>query len=385
MKQLTCEMCGSNDLIKDGGVFVCQSCGCKYSIEEAKKMMVEGTVEIVGTVKIDNSDSYDKFIGLARDAFEDSRYESSFDYSSKALDVNAENPEMILLQGLSLFGKEEFGKNIPVGCTNAVETYLKKMSSFEWTVETTQEFSNAIQYVDSVCDYKKAGLKAKIAEIRIDLRPTRGSLDLLADLGRPAFVASQNQAEDKRIEMHNQQVRTKINAVQVKINTIDSFHNEAIQRMNELTKEKSEEAAKKRFDEYWATHADEKVALENEKKKLDERIAQNNFSCTSKKLEFKKMIEEIPEIHDISELDEKVRKFTDTKQSLGLFKVKEKKAIQAQIEELEAQKAKIEEAVNATKSEIQQKIFAAEAAAKEANSPLLVRIKEIEDELAKER
>lgn len=50
MKQLTCEMCGGTDLIKQDGVFVCQSCGCKYSIEEAKKMMVEGTVEVAGTV-----------------------------------------------------------------------------------------------------------------------------------------------------------------------------------------------------------------------------------------------------------------------------------------------------------------------------------------------
>lgn len=44
MKQLTCEMCGSTDLTKQDGVFVCQTCGTKYSVEEAKKMMVEGTV-----------------------------------------------------------------------------------------------------------------------------------------------------------------------------------------------------------------------------------------------------------------------------------------------------------------------------------------------------
>ena len=41
MKQLTCEMCGSTDLVKQDGIFVCQSCGCKYSVEEAKKMMIE--------------------------------------------------------------------------------------------------------------------------------------------------------------------------------------------------------------------------------------------------------------------------------------------------------------------------------------------------------
>lgn len=49
MKQLSCEMCGSTDLLKTDGVFVCQNCGCKYSVEEAKKMMVEGVVQVEGT------------------------------------------------------------------------------------------------------------------------------------------------------------------------------------------------------------------------------------------------------------------------------------------------------------------------------------------------
>ncbi len=39
IKVLTCELCGSTDLIKQNGVFMCQSCGTKYSLEDAKKMM----------------------------------------------------------------------------------------------------------------------------------------------------------------------------------------------------------------------------------------------------------------------------------------------------------------------------------------------------------
>lgn len=69
MKQLTCEMCGSTDLMKQDGVFVCQSCGTKYSIEEAKKMMVEGTVDVSGsTVKVDHSDELEHLYILARRA-----------------------------------------------------------------------------------------------------------------------------------------------------------------------------------------------------------------------------------------------------------------------------------------------------------------------------
>ena len=61
-------MCGSQDLVKDGGVFVCQSCGTKYTVEEAKKMMVEGTVDVTGTVKVDTSDELKNLYEIARRA-----------------------------------------------------------------------------------------------------------------------------------------------------------------------------------------------------------------------------------------------------------------------------------------------------------------------------
>lgn len=70
MKQLTCEMCGSTDLMKQDGVFVCQTCGMKYSVEEAKKMMIEGTVDVQGTVKVDNSAFVQKYLANARRAKE---------------------------------------------------------------------------------------------------------------------------------------------------------------------------------------------------------------------------------------------------------------------------------------------------------------------------
>ena len=54
MKQLTCEMCGGTDLLKQDGVFVCQGCGCKYSVEEARKLMmdVDGAINVRGTVQV---------------------------------------------------------------------------------------------------------------------------------------------------------------------------------------------------------------------------------------------------------------------------------------------------------------------------------------------
>ena len=54
MKALVCEMCQSNELVKQDGYYVCQHCGTKYTVEEARKLMVEGTVKVDNTEKINN-------------------------------------------------------------------------------------------------------------------------------------------------------------------------------------------------------------------------------------------------------------------------------------------------------------------------------------------
>ncbi len=85
MKALTCEMCGSTNLIKEGGVYVCQSCGTKYSVEEAKKMMVEGTVDVKGTVKIDTSSELQNLYEVARRAKDNNNSEQAEKYYDQIL------------------------------------------------------------------------------------------------------------------------------------------------------------------------------------------------------------------------------------------------------------------------------------------------------------
>ena len=74
MKAIKCEMCNSSDVVKQDGFFVCQSCGTKYSVEEAKKLMVEGTV------KIDTSDELANLYEIARRAKEDNNTENAHKY-----------------------------------------------------------------------------------------------------------------------------------------------------------------------------------------------------------------------------------------------------------------------------------------------------------------
>lgn len=47
MQAIKCELCGSNQLIKKDGYYQCEYCGTKYTLEEAKKLIVSGTVEVV--------------------------------------------------------------------------------------------------------------------------------------------------------------------------------------------------------------------------------------------------------------------------------------------------------------------------------------------------
>lgn len=81
MKPLICEMCSSHDLVKQDGVFVCQHCGTKYSVEEARNMMFGGDSDPSGTtVRIDNSDRLEKLYQIARRAKADNNIANAGKY-----------------------------------------------------------------------------------------------------------------------------------------------------------------------------------------------------------------------------------------------------------------------------------------------------------------
>lgn len=65
MKAIVCEMCNSNDVVKQDGLYICQNCGTKYTAEDAKKLMVD----ISGSsVKVDETEKVERYRKLAREA-----------------------------------------------------------------------------------------------------------------------------------------------------------------------------------------------------------------------------------------------------------------------------------------------------------------------------
>ena len=93
MKTLACEMCNSTNVLKKDGVYICQSCGTKYSVEEARKMMVDGLVEVVGTVEIDSSKELTNLYQIARRAKNDDNSENAQKYYDMILVKDPNNWE----------------------------------------------------------------------------------------------------------------------------------------------------------------------------------------------------------------------------------------------------------------------------------------------------
>lgn len=102
MKQLICEMCGSTELIKEDGFFVCQGCGCKYSVEEAKKIMAEGGTNEQGAFQAEHSSFVAKQLANARRAKQKEDWEETEKYYNLVEQNDPSNIEAIFY---SSYGK----------------------------------------------------------------------------------------------------------------------------------------------------------------------------------------------------------------------------------------------------------------------------------------
>ena len=100
MKIIKCELCGSNEFRKIGDEYECQYCHTKYGVEEAKKMMVEGTVEVTGTVNIDISNKQKNYEKLAERSFNDKLYDQAYNYYEKLLELDSDNWQYVYKKGV---------------------------------------------------------------------------------------------------------------------------------------------------------------------------------------------------------------------------------------------------------------------------------------------
>lgn len=151
MKQLTCEMCGSTDLMRQDGVFVCQTCGTKYSVEDAKKMMVEGTVDVSGsTIKVDNTDELANLYQIARRAKNDNNAENAAKYYDMILVKDPTSWEaafyVVYFQAANCTIGQIRNAAISVSnCESSVLSLIKK------TVQPDQQIAAVTEIVERSC------------------------------------------------------------------------------------------------------------------------------------------------------------------------------------------------------------------------------------------
>lgn len=150
-------MCGGTDLIKQDGVFVCQYCGTKYSVEEARKMMIDGTVDVQGTVKIDNSAFVQKYLENARRAYFKEDWEEVEKYYNMVEQNSPNNMEAVFFSSfgkamLSLTDNEYFKREQKFGVLNrsisVINDYFEV--SGENKEEVLRKISDAIEKMYSV-------------------------------------------------------------------------------------------------------------------------------------------------------------------------------------------------------------------------------------------
>ena len=365
MKQLTCEMCGSTDLIKDGGVFVCQSCGCKYSVEEAKRMMIEGTVDVRGTVQVDNSAFVQKYLANARRAKEKEDWAETEKYYNMVEQNDPNNIEAIFY---SAYGKAKSSLvENDIYKRQAVFKVLANCISLiddKYEIEHREENKVVLQSIATdlgklICsDFVYTEWKNGYGSVT---RTNQGETYLLfvtlieafrKSIANIAKVDDQPFVQEAAKTLYIVAQRTGIGNWDTLLASWIDQENAALERL-----------AKKAFDDYWREHKDEKDALEKEKAEINKQIEELNNS-----------IDALPEVKTVKSLEEQIDTLRREQASLGLFKGKEKKALQEQIDDLKRRLSTSDTAKNTAVRPIQAAI-----------SDLRKRIREIDAELTKKR
>lgn len=173
MKQLTCEMCGSTDLMKQGGVFVCQACGCKYSVEEAKKMMIEGKVDVSGsTVKVDTTAELSNLYQIARRAKSDNDGEKAIRYYDMVLmkDPASWEAYFFLAYFRSMECKIAGIQSAAVSLSNCEDTVLKMIRTHVPEEEQEEAVAEVVRYSIHAANVLSNGAKRHFDEISSDIR-----------------------------------------------------------------------------------------------------------------------------------------------------------------------------------------------------------------------
>ncbi len=155
MKKIVCELCDCTEFTKDGGMFVCNSCGTKYSAEEAKALMkeVEGDAPAVGAPAgmpqaNPNQQQIENLLVLASNAFESANNEETESYCNKVIELDVTCYKAWLLKGQAIGWQSQYGNPRVQEGANA----MRKAYDFAPEEEKVDVAKQAITAIGRICD-----------------------------------------------------------------------------------------------------------------------------------------------------------------------------------------------------------------------------------------
>lgn len=380
MKKIVCEMCGG-ELIKDSGVFVCQNCGCKYSVEEAKKMMVE----VEGTVNVAiNKDKENQI--LKKRADEAYATETWLDAAKYYTDYLNNTDGDYETNYRCLLSKTQCRGNIHNGLPyigKSIELALSKLSD----------------YAKELVNDNLLSSDERIAKINYAIKLIEGSIWWIFNSDKEIYISAENAHIVGTRDGHIKLIKTleecfgyyntffdavinvsklipeialerkkvvnwgynllswydctytdSVYGTQLCLNSIGKDIANKFKKSVSIFESKINELVsalkKKRIEEYWKQHANEKIELENELNDIMSKIQ-----------EYENEIKIVFGKKELEEFNQKINALLKEKNALGFFKIKEKKAIQDKIDDetskMNAVKKKMNDEINAIKAKIE--------------------------------
>ena len=138
MAQIVCDVCGG-DLLKDGEFFVCQTCGCKYSLEEVRRKLTGGGAPAPAAapaapaaVQVSNAAQVENLMKMAQSAYDSKNYAKAEDFCDQVIAMDSGNYEAWKLKG------EAINYQITAKNPRILEVYNCLMSAYR-TLESADE------------------------------------------------------------------------------------------------------------------------------------------------------------------------------------------------------------------------------------------------------
>ena len=433
MNQLTCEVCGSTDLIKDSGVFVCQFCGCKYTIEEVRKLMVEGVVEVTGTVKVDNTEQIENILVNARRSYEDGRYKEAQALYQQVLAADPNNIEAILFEGISAGWQGNLVRYTMQQATDATLRALQiasnkterpeELEAFVWKgLSEITELGNAVvslcekstqesvkrgeRELESVKRYSdQAGLYADfewikqrgddaIATLQADEKKygeIKDNTYLLVLSVYEEVLKIFKEAEKYELETFDKMIH-KLKECKIDKNayykmTVNKYQNvlELIQKKIRAKEDYLRKIEEAKDEQYWEEHKEEKNKLENELNDLESESSNLKMEISRIEKSIKDFQKEkdqrIPLEDEMDILEAEKRKLIAQKSGLGLFKTSEKKVVAEKIAAKEKEIFQLKNMIEEEKNTIRVKYAKRIGELKTEKDGIASKIKEVDQRI----